>query len=47
MSNWNTGPKSHAEATKMAQQSQKNTHGANTSNWNWTAKQTYFANGGR
>ena len=50
MSNWNNGPQSHDEATKMAQDSHKQYApgcAPNTSNWSWMARDNYYKNGGK
>lgn len=50
MSNSTSGPQTHAEAVKAAETSKANVApggSTNTTNWNWSAKETFFANGGK
>ena len=43
----NTGPNSYDAAVNAANQSKANGTSSNTSNWSYTSKVTYAANGGR
>lgn len=47
MHDWKNGPASHLEAQRMAQESQRRAQAADTRNWDWNGKQTYFRNGGK
>jgi len=42
-----SGPNSHAAATQAAQLSKQYGTTANTTNWSYTSRQTYYSNGGK
>jgi len=41
------GPQSHAEAKRLAEQSQNDRKAQDLRNWDHIAKQNYYANGGK